>query len=115
MQICFAPVSCAASSSFFGQNVRDAELEAGGHIGHVHTFSFHLRFVHKIEHSCFQTGEADVVRALYMGRGQGISFGIARLGGPAHRRAAGIGQTQRAATLSKASPAASSTVWPRMW
>ena len=36
---------------------------------------------------------------LYMGRGQGISFGIARLGGPAHRRAAGIAQPQRARHL----------------
>lgn len=72
---CDADLLCAGilrgQQQLFGQNVRDAELEAGGHIGHVHTFSFHLRFVHKIEHSCFQTGEADVVRALYMGVGRG--------------------------------------------
>lgn len=65
----------------FGQYLCDAPLKAGGHTGHVHLFARLAGAVHRVQHRGFQAGKADVVRALHMGRGQGVGLFASALRG----------------------------------
>ena len=81
-----------SGQQFFGQYLGDAPLKAGGHAGHIHLFPCLTGAVHRVQHRCFQARKTDVVRALHMGRGQGVGrFAAAqrRLG---HCRAARVAQ-----------------------
>ena len=58
-----------SGEQLLGQDLVDALLEAGGHVGHIDRLAFLLGVVHLVDDGGLQAAEADVVLALYMGHG----------------------------------------------
>lgn len=97
------------------QYVADCLLEGGRHIGAVDLDFLHLAAVQIIQYGRFQAAEAEIIRRILEFRawkrnGLRVSF----LRNLIDLRAAGVAEAMARATLSKASPAASSRVRPRI-
>ena len=88
-----------SGEQLLGQDLVDALLEAGGHVGHIDRLAFLLGVVHLVDDGGFQAAEADVVLALHMRHRQPVGVGVAVACGSGHTGATGVRQAQRAGYL----------------